>query len=565
VNIISSFRQSGYYFYWRNCIALFTDRHFEGWGRKPTGRFAQWCAHTFNGSFTLYEDGFVRSIGLGVDGGSAFARVKDSVGIYYDATLPSELENILNSYDFQSQSGLLEQAKNAIDFICQNNLSKYNHSPDISADFFFQNEPRVLVIAQTAGDASLKYGLGCQFTTQQIIEAAIAENPHSKVYVKLHPDVLAGKKKSDIDTVYVGQHCYVISEDVSPMSLLKYFDKVYTKTSQMGFEALLLGKECVCFGAPFYAGWGLTDDRVAVERRQRILTVTEVFAAAYILYTDYFNPFSQTPSNVLDTLETIQRHKHQGVKQSKHAYFFGFSLWKHHMIKPFLTEISSSRVHFINPLFGGSSFKKARKLGLNGKSAIYIWGRRAFPEVEGYAQVHGLKVYRVEDGFVRSVSLGSDLTQPYSLVVDSKGIYFDPSSPSDLESIFQNYDFINQPGLLKRARKVIAYLIEKKMSKYNVYRHQALNFPKDRQVVLVPGQVEDDASIRFGANGTSNLSLLKLVRNNCPDDWIVFKPHPDVLVGNRIGQVLPEDALKYCDQIVTEVSIDSVLSYANEV
>ena len=54
----------------------------------------------------------------------------------------------------------------------------------------------------------------------------------------------------------------------------------------MGFEALILGCECVVFGMPFYAGWGLTDDRVFCVRSKKKLSLTEVFAASYILYNN---------------------------------------------------------------------------------------------------------------------------------------------------------------------------------------------------------------------------------------------------------------------------------------
>ncbi|MBN2865028.1 MAG: capsule biosynthesis protein [Thiotrichales bacterium] len=267
----------------------------------------------------------------------------------------------------------------------------------------------------------------------------------------------------------------------------------------------------------------------------------------------------------MDVLQTINRYKHQNLKRSKHAFFFGFSRWKHHMVKPFLTEISSSKFHFINPFFGQSAYTLAQKRGLDKNCAIYIWGRRSFPEVENYAKLHALEVFRIEDGFVRSNALGSDLTQPYSLVVDSRGIYFDPTEASDLEHILQNTDFQKSAGLLERAQNVAKYLVDKKLSKYNVYEHKLFQFPEDKSVILVPGQVEDDASIQYGANGATNLSLLKAVRQNCPDDWIVFKPHPDVLVGNRTGHVVPSDALRFCDQIITEASIDSVLSRTSEV
>jgi len=240
-------------------------------------------------------------------------------------------------------------------------------------------------------------------------------------------------------------------------------------------------------------------------------------------------------------------------------YFFGFSYWKHPLIEPFFDK----KPIFINPLFGKQYLKKALQRGLNPQSAIYIWGKKKFPEIERYAKDHAVDLFRVEDGFIRSVGLGSDLTQPYSLVVDSRGIYFDPTSESDLEHILQTHVFSEIE--IKRAQDIRTYLIEKKISKYNLYSNMELNFPKDKKIIIVPGQVEDDASIFYGANGMTNLKLLQQTRANRPDAYIVYKPHPDVLVGNRIGHVGEYEALQYCDRIVTEVGIDSVLAHANEV
>ena len=246
-------------------------------------------------------------------------------------------------------------------------------------------------------------------------------------------------------------------------------------------------------------------------------------------------------------------------------FFFGFSRWKHPLIEPFIPLERGERNIFINSWFGKRHLRKALKKGLKSRSHIYFWGRKSFDDVEAYAKEHENVIYRVEDGFIRSVGLGSDLTQPYSLVIDSRGIYFDPTCESDLEHLLQSYDFDREPQLLSRAASVRCYLVEKKLSKYNLYAEQQLQLPKDRRIILVPGQVEDDASIRFGAPGMTNLELLKQARNNAPDACIVYKPHPDVLVGNRVGHVDEEIALQYCDRVVTEVSLDSVLTHTDEV
>ena len=54
----------------------------------------------------------------------------------------------------------------------------------------------------------------------------------------------------------------------------------------------------------------------------------------------------------------------------------------------------------------------------------------------------------------------------------------------------------------------------------------------------MPGQVEDDASIRLGtAEVTTNLGLLQAARAANPEAVIVYKPHPDVEAGLRDGAV----------------------------
>jgi capsular polysaccharide export protein len=239
------------------------------------------------------------------------------------------------------------------------------------------------------------------------------------------------------------------------------------------------------------------------------------------------------------------------------VYFFGFSRWKRKNTLPFFPNV---KIVFCTTL------ESALKKGLTKRSKIYIWGKKPFVEVEEYAKNNDLTLLRVEDGFIRSVSLGSDLTKAYSLVVDSRGIYFDPTQKSDLEHILNTAVF--DEALRTRAKKLKKYLVENKISKYNIYQDKELQFDnlkKEQRIVMVPGQVEDDASIKYGANGMTNLELLKKARENALDAYIVYKPHPDVIAGNRKGNINREDALKYCNIIIEKASIDSVLQRADEV
>ena len=638
-------------FYLHNFKQILTNHQFKGWGRKRTGRFAKFCHQFFGGDLTLLEDGFIRSFGLGCEGSPSFSLVQDRIGIYYDSTTPSELENLLNTYDFHANPALLETAKEAINLITTHHISKYNHAPEVPLDYFTatdstksrdfidssknsatlsdltnspyfeissnstakkppkshqqtaphlqkssplidstaqsqtnknsttnpspsnstpqkttqKNPKRILIISQTKGDCSLTYGSTGKFTTTQIIQDALAENPDSEIYLKIHPDVLSGRKESDFNPSKIPPQIKLITEDFNPISLLKHFHKVYTKTSQMGFEALLVGCECVCYGMPFYAGWGLTIDKQTCPRRKRKLKLEEVFAASYILYSHYYNPFYQRKSDILDTLQTLICYKHFYTKTQKKAFMFGFSLWKHSFIPPFMPNFKPQNIIFINPFFT-SHFKSALKKGLRQEAhncEIFIWGRKNFGRIESFAKENAIPITRVEDGFIRSISLGSDLTRPFSQVFDSSGIYFDATAPSELEEILNHTDF--SPTLLNEAKILKDKILANKISKYNTNPHKSLNLPQDKPKILIPGQVQDDASILYGANGRTNLSLLQQVREENPNAYILYKPHPDVLSGNRIGHIPDSTALQYCDEILTGVSLSSCLEAVNEV
>jgi len=533
---------------------------FVGWGRKPSGQKAVELAKIKNSPFLLLEDGFIRSIGLGED--ESFSIVKDDIGIYYDATAPSRLEKILKEEDL---SEYLDTAKKAIELIKSKKVSKYNNGLLELPKYLNTNEKKVLIIAQTKGDMSLKYGYAEIFDDKEIIKHALKDNPDAKIYLKVHPDVIAGKKESNIDIEYAKKHCGIIDENIHPVVLLEAFDKVYTQTSQMGFEALLLGKETHIFGAPFYAGWGVENlkwhlpndlKEEILKRRGKKLSIEEIFAGAYIKYSEYYNPYKEEKSDVIDAINTIDKYRKVYMQNDGKLYFFGFSFWKRANTKRFFKPLRSNKIFFCK------NFSHAKKKGLDENSKIFIWGKKDFQKVEEFAKENNIPIFRVEDGFIRSVTLGSDLTKAYSLVVDGRGIYFDPTIESDLEWILNNYEF--DEDLLKRAEKIRNYLIEKKISKYNIHKDKTLKFNTDKKIVLVVGQVEDDASIIYGGNKMTNLELLRKVYEKRKNEFIVYKPHPDVLAGNRKGNISKKEALKFADEVIEDVSLPSLLEVCDE-
>ncbi|ECL6624829.1 capsular polysaccharide biosynthesis protein, partial [Campylobacter jejuni] len=508
----------------------------------------------------------IRSLNLGVENSPSFSMVKDDIGIYYDATMPSKLENLLNTYEFKGEE--IKQAKKAIELIKKYKISKYNNNLDIPDDYFQKDEKRVLIIAQTANDASLEFGLAKDFKTVDMIKDAIKENPDSKIYIKIHPDVLSGKKQSDLDINSLPKECILISENFNPIALLEFFDKVYTKTSGMGFEALIQECECVCYGMPFYAGWGLTKDKLECKRRMQKRSLEEVFYAAYILYSEYFNPYLNQKSNIFDTIQTLAKYKDIEKANSNRLFMLGFTLWKRYFIKPFF-KAKNNEIIFLN------SIKSLARYKLKEDDKFFIWGKKYDENTlknlllvkakEQNLTNFTPKVSLVEDGFIRSISLGSDLTRPFSLIVDDKGLYIDPNKVSKLEELLQNEIF--DKNMLNRAKNIIKTLLENRFSKYNGLKHEDLkiNAKIGQKVILIPAQVEDDASMILGGFGLSTLDLLKEVRSKNQDAYIIFKPHPDVLSGNRVGLKDETLILEFCDEIVKDCSIDSAIKIADEI
>lgn len=274
--------------WWLHAVVL--DR-VVGWGKKDSTHIAQDYARRHDLPYLSIEDGFLRSVGLGVDGHAPCSIVVDDLGIYYDATSESRLEAWLNSAEFAPDAAELARAERCMASIRELRLSKYNQTPRT-----FELGPRtpgrarVLVVDQTYGDMSVVLGLAAESSFSAMLEAARQENPGAEILVKGHPDVATGKKRGYLPALVVGDSARVISEAVNPIALLEQVDKVYVATSQLGFEALLLGKPVVCFGAPFYACWGLTDDRVRIARRQRRRSLAELFCAAYLRYARYVDP-----------------------------------------------------------------------------------------------------------------------------------------------------------------------------------------------------------------------------------------------------------------------------------
>jgi len=233
---------------------------------------------------TRYEDGFIRSVGLGAKFVPALSWVADRRGIYYDATKPSDLEHLLEHEIFPDHH--LDRARALREEIIHGGLSKYNlEGPP------WQRPPgarRVLLVpGQVETDAAIRLGTRSVKTNIELLQNVQRENPDAYLVYKPHPDVVAGVRRLGPSEKNANAYANEVVTTGSIDQIIREVDEVHVLTSLTGFEAMLRGKPVTTYGLPFYAGWGLTNDRHHEPRRTRSLSLDQLVAGSLISYSLY--------------------------------------------------------------------------------------------------------------------------------------------------------------------------------------------------------------------------------------------------------------------------------------
>ncbi|MCO6179019.1 capsular polysaccharide biosynthesis protein [Ciceribacter sp. RN22] len=280
------------------------------WGFKHPPFIDTFCSK-FGIRLIRLEDGFVRSVYLGRQGVAPLSICFDETGIYFDPSRPSDLESIIQSYNFEADHALMERAERCLKQFIEQGFSKYNASPerDVLDIYGPKKGKRILVLGQVEGDMSLVKGLTHTIDNNELVRIAVRENPGAHIIYKPHPEVLHRTRTEppQSDPNDVSDICQILEQDIALADAFATIDHVYTMTSLAGFEALVRGIKVTCLGAPFYAGWGATDDRQPVPRRTALRSPLEIFAAAYILYPRYFDIRSGRKVELEEALELLHR------------------------------------------------------------------------------------------------------------------------------------------------------------------------------------------------------------------------------------------------------------------
>lgn len=530
-----------------------------GWGHKPTASGARALSEQHNLPYLALEDGFLRSVGLG-GREPPLSLIVDGRGIYYDARSSCDLEQLLE-HDRDSllaDAELLERAERLRARIVEAGVSKYNHAPSTLPTELHGDDELVIVADQTFDDASVAGALADASSFGRALECALDEHPNARVIVKVHPATVAGKKRGYLAHAPYRSRVSIVAADVNPQGLLKRAKHLYVVSSQLGFEGLLAGVPVTCFGQAFYAGWGLTHDHQSFERRTRRRSLSELVAAALLLYPRYRHPLTGERCEAEQVLEHLALQRRMFAENSRKFMCFDMSYWKRPFVRRYLSAPGNS-VRFVRSI---DDLDEAP--GIAEMTAV-VWASRKTERLERWTRAHGIPLWHLEDGFLRSAGLGSDLTAPGSLVLDSEGIYYDPSRPSGLERILSEADFTSSER--ERAAALRKRIVDARISKYNLPGQKRLEHTArpGQRILFVPGQVADDASVRLGTQTISdNLGLLEAVRGANPDAYIIYKPHPDVQAGNRRGGLATSERPAW-DLLLGQVPIAACLDVADEV
>ena len=270
------------------------------WAGKENDRIRAAAADTTAPTVRM-EDGFIRSRGLGSDFFGALSVALDDQGVYYDATRPSRLETLI------AEGGLDEAARARAarlrGRIVEAGLSKYNIWGAAHAGWPSDRE-RLLVVGQVENDKSIALGCTDIRTNSGLVEAARRDFPDAHLIYRNHPDVMAGNRPGLLNA-HALEAVDAVADDLDIIDCLNGCDRLATLTSLSGFEALMRGKAVSTYGRPFYAGWGLTDDRTGpYPRRTRAATLDEVVHAALIAYPIYVTP-QGWPCEAEDLVEAL--------------------------------------------------------------------------------------------------------------------------------------------------------------------------------------------------------------------------------------------------------------------
>ena len=512
-----------------------------GWGRRPSFQRARKYSQTHQLELVTLEDGFLSGYSSSLNE-PRHSYVVDRTGIYFDTAHDNDLERLVRAVEPGPDD--LRRARDTMQLMVRERITKFNCWPEpTAADAALLRRPYVLLIDQVPGDASLIGAGAGPDCFRDMVRLAADTLGERQILLRTHP---ANAQKSALVSAAreLGVR-HAMCPPVNPLLAVEQADEVWTVASQLGFEAAIAGKVVHCMGRAFYAGRGFTRDHFDAPALAPC-TLEKLFLLFYRDYMRCLDLHTRQPCSLDHALAQALYVRDQRNRLPARIHAGGFSPWKRKATAPFLIgRKGKANFHLTRAA--------AEKAALGNESLVATWGvprdRPASPSV------------MIEDGFIRSSGLGVALVLPCSLALDQQTSHFDCSRPSDLEQLLQTHSF--SAAAIKRAAALRETLVAKGVTKYNTGSTASLPVVAEgRLKILVPGQVEADASIRHGSPLVrTNKALVAAVREHFPDAFIAYKIHPDAAAGLRSCGDVPEQH----DHLATDGAIQDWIFWSDRV
>lgn len=434
--------------------------------------------------------------------------------VYYNLKKESNIESLLRSYWVPTEEEW-QTAHLAIQMINKYGITKYNEYPHVSESTMrgvgYQN---ILLVDQPIDDESVVLGNADEQTFNDMLLYAFDNYQYANIYVKLHPDTIDGKKEGYLQKLLLkhglNDHPSIklIDTHCNITSLFHFINDIFVVTSQVGFEALIRNKNVICFGTPFYSGWGLTTDMQTLSYPKPERSLMDLFVALVLQHTLYLNPFTGKKGTILDLLEYVslqQRHNNK-----KNVAFYNTAFIERKNIDLLLNV---DKQNF-------SAITKAKQIPKHIDDFILTDKKSTFQEVEP------LK-YRafLSDGFLFSDRVNDE--NVLSLIVDHNGPFYDPKAQSDLDYMLNHETYTDyekncaEQFLIDLRGKFLMDMIEQDSG-------NALSEKKkeNKKVVFIPGQREEDDMTFVGGDITipSDYELLVAILQKVENSLIIYKP-----------------------------------------
>ena len=519
------------------------------WGNKRSGKKAEKRADKSRRAIIRLEDSFIgfyetktkrKRLGICID----------DKGIYYDCKSESRLQELLGTKMSKEEE---ERGKRLVERWREYRLTKYNGPIEDACPA----ENFVLVVDQIKGDLSIEHGGLGDSALEKMIVDAMEEWPAHTILIRQHPEAKRKRKGGMLGNKLEsrGGRMKVFESEGSPVRQLERCDAIYTATSQLGFEGILWDKTVYTYGWPFYAGLGLTIDRQEkCLTRQRSKVTKEALALRVLSdYCRYKHPETKKICRVEEVMKWVDLQIKATRLLPDEIVGVGFTPWKRRQLEGFMQRSRGQSLRY-----------RVRSVGrTKDGEVVAVWGNQCPRGLDRKKSNH----IRVEDGFIRSFGLGSELTNAQSWIADRIGIYYDGSRESGIERLLlQDRKLTNEQR--SRAARIVESMKMLKISKYNEDGRpwQPRGIAASKRVVLVIGQVESDASIKYGVPETegaarTNNELLRRVRERERESWILYKAHPDTLSNMRKGT----NVVKLYDEDVSGCSLHDLYKSVDEV